>query len=154
MTGGRGVCYYKTDNISRFLNMKISKKIQYGLRAMSYLAQNSKDSRAVSVREVAIREKMPNDYLEKVFARLLKADLVAAKKGVRGGYILPRPAKEIKIAEIFAALESSATKVKCIDARCPHEGDCLTKSLWTKMQAEVNDFLDSVSLEDLINKKI
>lgn len=134
--------------------MKISKKVQYGLRAMAYLAQNSKDNRAVSVREIAIRGKMPNDYLEKVFAKLLKAGLVAAKKGVRGGYILPRPAKETKVAEIFAALENPATKVKCIDAKCPREGECLAKSLWIKMQAAVNNFLESVSLDDLINKKI
>ena len=134
--------------------MKISKKVQYGLRAMAYLAQNSKDNRAVSVREIAIRQKMPNDYLEKVFAKLLKAGLVAAKKGVRGGYIMPRPAQDIKISEIFNALENPATKVKCIDAKCSREGECLTKCLWIKMQAAVNGFLDSVSLDDLINKKI
>jgi len=132
--------------------MKISKKVQYGLRAMAYLAKNSKDNRAVSVREVAIREKMPNDYLEKVFAKLLQAGLLAAKKGVRGGYILPRPAKEIKIAAIFAALENPATKVKCIDAKCPREGDCLTKSLWIKMQQSIDCFLKSITLQNLIDK--
>jgi Predicted transcriptional regulator len=67
--------------------MKISKKVQYGLRAMAYLAQNSKDNRAVSVREIAIRGKMPNDYLEKVFAKLLKAGLVAAKKACAAGML-------------------------------------------------------------------
>jgi len=132
--------------------MKISKKVQYGLRAMAYLAQNSKDNRAVSVREIAIRQKMPNDYLEKVFAKLLKAGLVAAKKGVRGGYIMPRPVQDIKISEIFNALENPATKVKCIDAKCPREGECLTKSLWIKMQAAVNGFLDSITLKNLIDK--
>ncbi len=134
--------------------MKISKKVQYGLRAMAYLVQNSKNNRAVSVREIAIRGKMPNDYLEKVFAKLLKAGLVVAKKGVRGGYVLPRPAKEIKVAEIFAALESPATKVKCIDAECAHEGNCLTKILWVKMQAAVNDFLNSITLADLVDRKL
>jgi Rrf2 family protein len=134
--------------------MKISKKVQYGLRAMAYLAQNSKDNRAVSVREIAIRGKMPNDYLEKVFAKLLKAGLVAAKKGVRGGYVMGRTADKIRISEIFNAVENPATKVKCIDAKCPREGECLAKSLWVKMQAAVNNFLESVSLDDLINKKI
>ena len=132
--------------------MKISKKVQYGLRAIAYLAKNSKDNRAVSAREVAIREKMPNDYLEKVFAKLLQAGLLAAKKGVRGGYILPRPAKEIKIAAIFAALENPATKVKCIDAKCPREGDCLTKCLWIKMQESIDGFLESITLQNLIDK--
>ena len=124
------------------------------MRAMAYLAQNSIDNRAVSVREIAIREKMPADYLEKIFAKLLKADLVAAKKGVRGGYIMSRPAGEIKISGIFNAIENPATKVKCIDGKCPRQNDCLTKCLWIKMQAAVGDFLESVTLEDLINNKI
>lgn len=134
--------------------MKISTKVQYGLRAMAYLAQNSKDNRAVSVREIAIREKMPADYLEKIFARLLKAKLLAAKKGVSGGYVIAKAPGEIKISEIFNAVENPATKVKCIDAKCSREQDCLAKELWCKMQAAVNNFLESVTLEDLINNKI
>ena len=134
--------------------MKISTKVQYGLRAMAYLAQNSLDNRAVSIREIAIREKMPGDYLEKIFAKLLKANLLAAKKGVRGGYIMSRPAAEIKVSEIFNAIENPATKVKCIDGKCARQADCLTKDLWVKMQGAVNDFLESVTLKDLINNKI
>jgi len=132
--------------------MKISTKVQYGLRAMVYLAQNSIDSRAVSVREIALREKIPNDYLEKIFAKLLKENLLAAKKGVRGGYIMSRLAREIKISEIFNALEKPVTKVKCIDAECSREHDCLAKCLWIKMQAAVDDFLGSVTLQNLIDK--
>jgi len=132
--------------------MKISTKVQYGLRAMAYLAQNSIDNKAVSVREIAIREKMPADYLEKIFAKLLKAKVLAAKKGVRGGYIMARSAGEIRISEIFNAIENPVTKVKCIDGNCSRQDDCLTKNLWCKMQAAVNDFLESVTLEDLINK--
>jgi Rrf2 family iron-sulfur cluster assembly transcriptional regulator len=134
--------------------VKISTKVQYGLRAMAYLAQNSLENRAVSIREIAIREKMPADYLEKIFAKLLKVNLLAAKKGVRGGYIMSRPAAEIKVSEIFNAIENPATKVKCIDGKCSHQADCLTKNLWVKMQGAVNDFLESVTLEDLINNKI
>lgn len=134
--------------------MKISTKVQYGLRAMAYLAQNAPDGRAVSVREVAYREKMPADYLEKIFASLLKAGLLAAKKGVAGGYVMARPAEQIKVSEIFGALESPATKIKCIDAKCPREENCLTKNLWCKMQAAVDDFLSSVTLRDLIEKKV
>lgn len=132
--------------------MKISTKVQYGLRAMAYLAQNAADGRAVSVREISYKEKIPNDYLEKIFSGLQKAGLLAAKKGVAGGYIMARPANEIKISEIFSALESPATKIKCIDAKCAHEGSCLTKILWCKMQAAVSDFLGSVTLQNLINK--
>ncbi len=121
---------------------------------MAYLAQNALDGRAVSAREIAVREKLPNDYLEKIFAKLLKANLLSAKKGVRGGYILGRPPGQIKIAEIFNAIEKPITKVKCIDAKCSREDDCLTKCLWIKMQAAVNDFLESITLEDLIKENL
>ncbi len=134
--------------------MKISTKVQYGLRAMAYLAQNSQDNRAVSAREIALREKIPNDYLEKIVTRLEKVGLLAAKKGVRGGYIMGRPANEIKIGEIFKALENPATKVKCIDAKCPRQEDCLAKDLWCRMQQNINDFLASITLEDLIKGEI
>ncbi len=132
--------------------MKISTKVQYGLRAMAYLAQNAADGRAVSAREIALREKMPNDYLEKIVVKLLKAGVLAAKKGVSGGYIMARPAREIKIAEIFNALESPVTKIKCIDAKCAHEETCLTRVLWCKMQAAADDFLGSITLQNLIDK--
>jgi Rrf2 family protein len=134
--------------------MKISTKVQYGLRAMAYLAQNAADGRAVSIREIAYKEKISADYLEKIFAKLLKANLLAAKKGVSGGYIMVKPPGGIKISEIFNAVENPATKVKCIDSKCSREHDCLTKDLWCKMQTAVSDFLESITLEDLINNKL
>ena len=134
--------------------MKISTKVQYGLRAMAYLAQNATDGRAVSIREIAYKEKISADYLEKIFAKLLKAKLLAAKKGVSGGYIMARSPDGIKISEIFNALENPATKVKCIDSKCARQVDCLTKNLWCKMQTAVNDFLESMTLEDVITGKL
>jgi len=132
--------------------MKISTKVQYGLRAMAYLAQNAGDGRAVSIREISYKEKISADYLEKIFARLLKAKILAAKKGVSGGYIMARPPEMIKISEIFNAIENPATKVKCIDSQCSRQGDCLTRNLWSRMQAAVNDFLESMTLDDIIKK--
>jgi len=89
----------------------------------------------------------------KDFSRLQKSGLLAAKRGGRG-YVIAKPAGQIKIAEIFDALESPATKIKCIDAECAHEGNCLTKILWCKMQAAVSDFLNSITLADLIDKTL
>jgi len=120
--------------------MKISTKVQYGLRAMAYLAQNAEDGRVVSVREVSYKEKISNDYLEKIFMALQKAGLVNAKKGVSGGYMIARPASKIKISEIFSALESRKTKIRCIDAKCAQEKNCLTKTLWREMQTVINNF--------------
>jgi len=133
--------------------MKISTKVQYGLRAMAYLAQNSIAGRAVSVREISYKEKIPNDYLEKIVGKLEKKGIIASKKGVTGGYIMVRPLGQIKIAEIFNALDSPSTKVKCIDAKCSREENCLTKELWCRMQAAVNGFLESVTLEDITKNK-
>lgn len=134
--------------------MKISANAQYGLRAMAYLAQNHASMRAIPAKEVSSSEKIPADYLEKIITKLEKAGLVVSKKGMRGGYSLGRPSGQIKISEIFNALEKPATKVKCIDAKCSQEGTCLTKNLWCKMQSAVNNFLESVTLEDIIKDKI
>jgi len=90
----------------------------------------------------------------KRFFPVAEIRIAGGKKGVAGGYVIAKPAGQIKIAEIFDALESPATKIKCIDAECAHEGNCLTKILWCKMQAAVSDFLNSITLADLIDKTL
>lgn len=134
--------------------MKISTKVQYGLRAMAYLAGLENRQIPVAAKDIAARQGIPADYMEKIASTLERAGLLGAKKGASGGYVLARPAAKIKILEIFNALDKADTKVKCIDAKCSREKNCLAKCLWVKMQAAVNDFLESVTLEDLIKGKI
>jgi len=130
--------------------MKISKKSQYGLRAMVYLAKNSSENKVCPLKEISEKEKIPFDYLEKIIAELELAGLVLAKKGVQGGYFLAKKPKEITTGEIVRVLESTVP-VSCLG--CQMARICATKDVWEKVQDSVDSTLDSMTLADLIKKK-
>lgn len=132
--------------------MKISKKSQYGLRAMVYLASLCLKKKPCPLKEVSKVEGIPFDFLEKIFSKLEKAGLIKAKKGVRGGYFLAKKPSEIKIGKIIDALEGKTTLVKCLKYFCPKEKKCLAKSFWQKLEKSINSALNSITLADLIKK--
>lgn len=129
--------------------MRVSKKSQYGLRAMVYLAKHSSESNVCSLKEISKKEKIPFDYLEKIISELSKASLVKAKKGVQGGYFLAKEPKKITAGEIVRVLESTVP-VSCFG--CPIARTCSTKSVWSEVQESLDSTLDSITLEDLIKK--
>lgn len=130
--------------------IKISKKAKYGLRVMIYLAKNK--GRICSTREISQKEKIPFDYLEKIFSELKKAKLVTAKKGVKGGYFLAKNPKEIKIAEIIKVLEGERPLVECLKYSCQREKSCLAKKFWKRLNKVFANFSNSISLATLIKK--
>jgi len=130
--------------------MKISKKAQYGLRAMVYLAKNSLKDKVCPIREISEKENIPFDYLEKIIVELEKAGLVKAKKGVQGGYFLIKKPKEITAGEIVRVLESTVP-VSCLG--CQMARICSTKNVWEKVQDSLDSTLDSMTLADLIKPK-
>lgn len=132
--------------------MRISTKSQYGLRAMVYLAKVFKKNQVFPLREIAKKEDISFDYLEKIISKLAKAGLVKAKKGVQGGYFLTKKPSKIKIGEIITVLEGEMALVRCLKYFCPKEKKCLTKNFWEKMQRALNSVLNSLTLADLIKK--
>ena len=136
--------------------MKISTKSQYGLRAMVYLTKVFRKDKVFSLREIAKKEGISFDYLEKIISKLEKANLVKSKKGVQGGYFLAKSPSEIKLGEIIRALEGEISLVKCIAEKekyyCPRAKKCLTKNFWKKIQNSLNSVLNSLTLADLIKK--
>ncbi len=132
-----------------FKIMKISKKSQYGLRAMVCLA--NEESEFCSLRIISEKEKIPFSYLEKIFSKLEKSGLIDSKKGVQGGYALSKPTKKIKVGEIMRALEEELVLVECIGAKgvCSKEKSCKTIGLWKKLQESMEKTIDSITLYDL-----
>lgn len=128
--------------------MRISKKTQYGLRAMIYLARQK--NRICSLREIAKKEKIPFDYLEKIISKLEKSSLVKAKKGIEGGYFLVKGPEKIKISQIINALEGQTLLVSCLKYFCPMEKKCLAKNFWRKLNKAINSALNSITLANLI----
>jgi len=137
--------------------MKISKRSQYGLRAMVYLAAAfRKKNKVCSLREISEKEKISFDYLEKIISRLEKKGLVGSKRGVQGGYFLLRSPGKIKTGEIIRVLEGTMAPVRCIAKEkkqrynCPYRKNCRTINVWQKIQDSLNTTLNSITLADLI----
>lgn len=131
--------------------MKMSTRSQYGLRAIVFLARSGKE--VFSLREISKKEKIPFDYLGKIFSRLEKSGLVSSKKGVRGGYFLKKNPSQIKVFEVVKSLEGEISLVKCVNKVkniCPQSKKCLTKNCWQKIQNSLESALNSISLGDLI----
>jgi Rrf2 family protein len=131
--------------------MQISKKAQYGLRAMLYLAGNQKDKKVVPLKKIAKKERVPFAFLEKIMAELEKAKLVKAKKGIQGGYFLAKRADKITPGDIISVLEKDISLVQC--AGCPMAGSCTSENVWSEAQQSLDSTLNATTLADLVKKK-
>lgn len=126
--------------------MQISKKSQYGLRAMVCLAKKNRKE-FFSLKDISEKEGIPFDFLEKIMSKLEKIKLVRAKKGIQGGYILAKNPEKITAKDIVAALENT-TAVDC--SFCGKSKKCLTKNVWRKIDAVISKTLQSITLAELI----
>ncbi len=131
--------------------MKISKKSQYGLRALVFLGLNK--NKILSLRFISEKEKIPFNYLEKISSQLEKKGLVNSKKGVQGGYSLAVSPEKIKIGEIIKALDGEIVLVECVGTKnnCALKKSCKTINAWLKIQKSLEKTINSINLKDLIN---
>jgi Rrf2 family protein len=127
--------------------MNISKKSQYGLRAMVLLAKSYKLKQIISTKEISQKEGVPFDFLEKILSNLEKAKLVKGKKGIGGGYVLAKNLNKITAKDIFKTLENT-TAVNC--SFCGKSKKCLAKNVWRKIDIAIDKTLKSITLADLI----
>ena len=129
--------------------MKLSTRSRYGLRAMIFIARNREQVLSSDV--IAENEDVSKKYLDRILMRLREANLLRSVKGQGGGYVLARPAGEIRTDEIIAALEGSLCLVECVDdpSACEKSGDCRTRRVWSRLAVAVKASLRAISLEDL-----
>ncbi len=128
--------------------IKISKRAQYGLRAMVCLAKNYRAKQICSTKKISKKEGIPFEFLEKIILQLEKANLVKSKKGVSGGYILAKSPKKISANDVVSVLEENKKTVDC--ALCQRKTKCLTKNVWAKVNLALNKTLQGITLENLI----
>jgi Rrf2 family protein len=128
--------------------IKISKRAQYGMRAMAYLAKNYKAKKVCSVNLISEDESIPFEFLEKIIIQLEKAKLVKATKGIKGGYVLAKTPNKISANDIVSILEDNQKPVDC--AFCGRKAKCMTKNVWLKIGIALNKTLKSITLKDLI----
>ncbi len=130
--------------------MKLSTKGRYGLRAMVDLACLEKNG-PVSVKTLAERQLMSDRYLEQLFAKLKKAELVTSTRGTNGGYVLARPSDTISVGDILRVLEGDLDVVDCAtnSGECSIFDGCRTKQVWKVLNDSIRDAVDSIMLKDL-----
>ncbi|HOV27472.1 MAG TPA: Rrf2 family transcriptional regulator [Pseudobacteroides sp.] len=135
--------------------MKLSTKGRYGVKAMLDLALHSSEGN-VSLKSIADRQELSENYLEQLFASLRKAGLVKSIRGAQGGYILADSPDNISVGAILRALEGSLAPVSCVseynESPCDKYSFCVTKMIWEKMMDGVNQVVDSISLQSLIEE--
>lgn len=135
--------------------MKLSAKVEYGVRAMAVLAFHY-SSDPLPLREVAEQEEISLKFLEQIFPDLRKAGLITSVRGSRGGYALSMSPDKIKVGDIVRAVEGPITPVNCLseshtDVCCHRKEACLTRQVWEKLRDKINDVLDEVTLDELID---
>jgi Rrf2 family protein len=129
--------------------MKVSKKAYYGLRAALALSQADAP---LSSREIAEREHLPEDYLEKILQALRRAGLVESKKGVAGGYALAREPEEVTAWDIFRVLDGPlkiAAPPLSGTLPCFQVGHCQTNQVWRVLEHEMEQSLSRLTLASL-----
>lgn len=133
--------------------MRLSTKGRYGLQAMVDLGVYSKE-RHVSLKSIAERLSMSENYLEQLMALLKKNKLVVSARGAQGGYALAKNPEEITIGEILRALEGSLAPTTCTcegnTIHCALDGKCVTKSVWEKIRDSIDRVVDGITLDQLM----
>lgn len=135
--------------------MKFSKQSTYGLRAMICLAKHWKKE-SLSLTKISQIEDISKKYLEQIFIKLKKSNLIESEKGVKGGYKLKLSPKEITVFDIIISLEKEITPSGCLAGNgafnCEKSCNCGVISLLSEIQASVLKILKSTSLQDISDK--
>jgi Rrf2 family protein len=136
-------------------NMKISTKGRYALRVLIDLAQNGNDD-YISLKEISERQDISLKYLEMIVGLLNKAGFVLSQRGKDGGYRLARKPEEYTVGSVLKLTEGSLAPVACLDSEtnlCPRSESCITLPMWQKLSKIIDDYLESVTVEDLLNQQ-
>ena len=135
--------------------MKLTTKGRYAVMAMADLASYSKN-KPVSLTEISTRQNISLAYLEQLFIHLKDNKLVKSVRGVKGGYELEKPASEIKLSNIFFAVNEEIKTLNCKkDSKkgCNNKSvKCITHNLWDKLDTHINGFFENVKLEELVKR--
>ena len=136
--------------------MKLSSKARYAVMALADLAKFDLNE-PISLRDISLRQGISLVYLEQLFLKLKKNNIVNSVRGNKGGYILNRKASEIKISEVFLAVEEKIKTIGCekhSKKGCNGKNTkCITHNLWDELEDYINNFFEKKKLSDLINQK-
>ncbi len=132
--------------------MFLSTKARYGVLAMHFLAQRYSENKPISINSISTNKGLSEQYLEQIFSKLKKAELITSIRGKNGGYILSRNPNEITIGQIIRALEGELAPSECSfdPTCCGNAGTCKANKLWTSIYGGINEIVDSYFLSDML----
>ena len=135
--------------------MKLSSKGRYAVMALTDLARFNQNN-PISLRDISLRQGISLVYLEQLFLKLKNNNVVKSIRGQKAGYILARKASDIKISEIFFAVEENVKTIGCekhSKKGCNgRSAKCISHNLWDELEDYINNFFQKKNLGDLINK--
>ena len=137
--------------------MKLTTKGRYAVMALADLA-NFSDQNPVSLRDISLRQGISLNYLEQIFSKLKKDDIVKSIRGKNGGYILAKEPAQIKLSNIFSAVDEKVKTLLCkreSKKGCNNKSTkCITHYLWDDLEMHINDFFDKKNLGDLLKNNL
>lgn len=136
--------------------MKISTKGRYALRMLIDLAEHN-DNGFVALKEIAKRQEISKKYLEQIIPILNRSGILITNRGYQGGYKLAKNPNEITVGEILRNTEGSMAPVACLEQmpnQCEKCSYCVTLPVWQGLEKVVNEYLDGISLQDIIEQRI
>ena len=135
--------------------MKLTSKGRYAVMALVDLARFD-NINPVSLRDISLRQGISLDFLEQIFSKLKKNEIVKGIRGTQGGYVLNKDPNQIKLTNIFEAVDEKVKTVRCKkDSKRGCNGKatkCITHNLWYELETHINTFFDNKSLNDLLKK--
>ena len=133
--------------------MRLTSKGRYAVMALVDLARFD-NINPVSLRDISLRQGISLDYLEQIFSKLKKNEIVKSIRGTQGGYVLNKNPNDIKLTNIFHAVDEKVKTVQCKKESkrgCNGKATkCITHNLWDELEIHINTFFENKSLQDLI----
>lgn len=138
--------------------MRLSKRGEYGLRAMIALARSAQPdvhATIMQIKDISEHERIPAKFLEQILLTLKNAGMLHSKMGIGGGYYLARPPQEITLGQIFRVLDGPIAPVKCVShmayeqCDCPDQETCGLRLVMGDVRNAIASILDSTSLADV-----
>ena len=133
--------------------MRLNSKSRYAVMALADMASFDKN-KPISLRDISLRQNISLQYLEQIFLKLKKYNIVRSVRGSNGGYVLSKNSNNIKLSEIFLALNENVKTIGCdknSKKGCNGRSTkCITHDLWDELDLHINAFFENKNLEDLI----
>ena len=135
--------------------MNISTKGRYAVRALLDLSLNYKGT-PILLRDIAKRQEISLAYLEQLISPLIKSGIIVSTRGSKGGIELARSPADIKLIEIITLLEGPILPVECLNnpERCKRFSNCITTDIWAELKDSIINFLEAITLQDLVERQI